>query len=73
MSASVEELAALRAVLGRDVASVHEGRLALPDALEKASDAQRARMLPWLLRRSALEHALMKDMLGPMFDRALSY
>ncbi len=68
-----EELAALRAVLGRDVSSVHEGRLALPDALEKASDAQRAQMLPWLLQRSALEHALMKDMLGPMFDRALSY
>lgn len=68
-----EELAALRNVLGREVESIQDGRLALPDALEKASDEKRAEMLPWLLKRSALEHVLMKDMLGPMYDRALSY
>jgi len=35
--------------------------------------AQRATILQWLLERSALQHVLMKPMLGPMYDRELDY
>ena len=64
---------ALRSVLGNQVGSVEEGRVALPSALRKATDGQRAAILPWLLERSALQHVLMQPMLGPMYDRELDY
>jgi len=69
----VEELGALRSVLGNQVGSVEEGRVALPSALRKATDGQRAAILQWLLERSALQHVLMQPMLGPMYDRELDY
>ncbi len=69
----VEELAALRNVLGNHIASTQEGRVALPSALRDATAAQRATILQWLLERSALQHVLMKPMLGPMYDRELDY
>jgi len=68
-----EELAALRSVLGNHVASTQEGRVALPSALRDATAAQRATILQWLLERSALQHVLMKPMLGPMYERELDY
>jgi hypothetical protein len=69
----VEELGALRSVLGNQVGSVEEGRVALPSALRNATDGQRAAILQWLLERSALQHVLMQPMLGPMYDRELDY
>jgi hypothetical protein len=68
-----EELAALSKVLGRNITTLREGRKALPGALAGASDDIRAEILRWLLQRSAREHLLMKDMLGPMYDRTLVY
>jgi aminoglycoside phosphotransferase (APT) family kinase protein len=68
-----EELAALRIVLGDKVGSVEEGRVALAAALRAASEPQRAKILGWLLERSALQQVLMKPMLGPMYDRELDY
>jgi aminoglycoside phosphotransferase (APT) family kinase protein len=68
-----EELAALRIVLGDNVESAEAGRVALAVALRGAADQQRARILEWLLKRSALQQVLMKPMLGPMYDRELDY
>jgi len=68
-----EELDALETVLGGNVASVAAGRAALADALRDSTDAQRAAILQWLLRKLSLQHALLKEMLGPMYERELDY
>jgi aminoglycoside phosphotransferase (APT) family kinase protein len=68
-----EELDALRIVLGGSVKTVEDGRVALAAALRDSSDTQRAAVLEWLLKRSALQQVLMKPMLGPMYDRELDY
>jgi hypothetical protein len=68
-----EELEVLQAVLVGDVASVEAGRAALAEALRTSTDEQRATILRWLLRKLALQHVLLKEMLGPMYERELSY
>ena len=68
-----EELAALRLVLGSRVATVKDGRAALPAALDKSSDEDRRGMLVWLIQRMAHQEFLMKEMLGPMYARSLAY
>lgn len=68
-----EELMALRHVLGREVATVHEGRSALPNALSNSSAQDRLGMLRWLVQRVEQHELLMKEMLGTMYDRTLVY
>jgi aminoglycoside phosphotransferase (APT) family kinase protein len=68
-----EELEALRIVLGDGIESAEDGRVALAAALRDSSNERRARVLDWLLERSALQQVLMKPMLGPMYDRELDY
>ena len=68
-----EELTALSTVLGGNVASVAAGRDALAHALRESTDAQRATVLQWLLRRLSLQHELLREMLGPMHGRELDY
>jgi hypothetical protein len=68
-----QELTALQGVLRRQVATVQEGRVLLTDALARSSAEERATILGWLLQRCAQEHLLMKEMLGPMYERTLAY
>jgi aminoglycoside phosphotransferase (APT) family kinase protein len=68
-----EELTALRRILGSELATVEEGRDALSDALEKSSAEERVQMLAWLMKRLGQQHWLMKEMLGPMYERSLEY
>jgi aminoglycoside phosphotransferase (APT) family kinase protein len=68
-----EELEALESVLDGKVESVATGRAALADALRNSTDEQRATILRWLLRKLSLQHALLKEMLGPMYERELDY
>jgi aminoglycoside phosphotransferase (APT) family kinase protein len=68
-----EELDGLRVVVGEDLSSVEAGRAALGAALRSSTGEQRAAVLRWLLERLALQQVLMKDTLGPMFERKLDY
>ena len=68
-----EELEALQTVLGGEVASVEAGRAALAEALRTSTDEQRATILRWLLKKLSLQHVLLKEMLGPMYERELEY
>jgi hypothetical protein len=68
-----EELTELRIMLGSELTTVREGRDALPDSLDKSSAEDRLRMLGWLMQRLGQQHLLMKEMLGPMYERTLDY
>jgi hypothetical protein len=68
-----EELEALQTVLGAKVASVEAGRAALAAELRNSTDEQRVTILKWLLKKLSLQHVLLKEMLGPMYERELDY
>ena len=64
---------ALKKILGQEMSSVKEGRAQLIRQLQNSSADERLVMLRWLIQRCAQENFLMKETLGPMYERELFY